>query len=70
MYVRDLKPLTRRFAVRYLARSATVTCRRCRRTWTTTRLNASEPRQFWALEGHRRRPLTVEALEAHAASAH
>ena len=70
MFVRDLKPLTRRFAVRYLLRSAEVECRRCHRTWTTTRLNATEPRHFWPAEGHRRRPMSTEALAAHAARRH
>jgi hypothetical protein len=70
MYVRDPKPLTRRFDVRCHPRLAEVECLRCHRRWTTGRLHTGEPRLFWSLEGPRRRPVTAEKLEAHAKSPH
>lgn len=71
MYVRDLKPLSRHFRIRYGARQAEVECRRCGRKWTTSRLNGREPRHFWCQGGPRRRPPDeARALERHWATPH
>ena len=70
MYVRDLKSLKPRFAVRYFIRHAEVECRRCHQIWSTVRLNGRDPRAFW-LAGHRgRRPASMLELARHATRPH